>query len=130
MPMAVFQFTAAIHRYLIRDQRLRKPILPKFGPNRRHHHLQDDVDDAVLLDPGVGRNSPHSHRHPRVRLGILRDFCDRRSRIRVCSPLDTKKKSSEQIANTMIEGGWWFKIAAAFVRGPAPTSQSGAGIVV
>ena len=44
--MTVFQYTASMRRHDILDQRPRRPLDIEFGPIRRRHRLQDDVDDA------------------------------------------------------------------------------------
>ena len=66
--MTPIQFTASEKYLQILYQGSLEPILAKFGPNRRHHQLEQVLDDAVDHDPGVCANSPHLHFHPRGRI--------------------------------------------------------------
>ena len=50
--MMVDLLAGSISRPHNRDQQPSEPTYTKFGPIRRHLHLQDDVDDADDVVPG------------------------------------------------------------------------------
>ena len=92
-------------------------------------HFQDAAEDAEDGVPDDRIQLPHL---PLKRTGVITPyfkFQANRLRIRLCGSVHGQKlercarKSSSYLAGLGV-------IAAAFVRGPAPTSQSGAGIAV